>query len=103
MSRVCDGCGARVEDGGGVDDLWSFGDAGEGAVLLELADGSDHRLCFDCVERLPDDRPVTAEDVAALEDAPAGTDDAPAGTDDAPAGTDDDESADGNDGSAGAA
>ena len=96
MSRVCDGCGARVEDGGGVDDLWSFGDAGEGAVLLELADGSDHRLCFDCVERLPDDRPVTAEDVAALEDALAGTDDAPAGTDD-------DESADGNDGSAGAA
>jgi hypothetical protein len=96
MSRACDGCGARVEDGGGVDDLWSFGDAGEGAVLLELADGSDHRLCFDCVERLPDDRPVTAEDVAALEDAPAGTDDAPAGTDD-------DESADGNDGSAGAA
>ena len=73
MSRVCDGCGARVEAGGGVDDLWSFGDADEGVVLLELADGSDHRLCFDCVERLPDDRPVTADDVAAL-DVSAGTD-----------------------------
>ncbi|KPN32254.1 hypothetical protein SY89_03022 [Halolamina pelagica] len=33
---------------------------------LELADGSEFFLCFDCIERLPDDRDATPEDVAAL-------------------------------------
>jgi hypothetical protein len=35
-------------------------------MALTLADGSDHFLCFDCVERLPEDRDATAADVAAL-------------------------------------
>jgi len=65
-TEPCDGCGERVPVGGGIDDLWTFADASEGGIRLELADGSDHFLCFDCVERLPDDRTVTAEDVASL-------------------------------------
>ncbi|MFB6161059.1 MAG: hypothetical protein ABEJ61_07770 [Haloferacaceae archaeon] len=63
--RTCEGCGDRVPVGGGVDDLWTFADVSGGGLTLELVDGSEHFLCFDCVERLPDEE-VTADDVAAL-------------------------------------
>ena len=63
--RTCDGCGEHVSVGGGAETLWTTGDA-PGGLSLTLADGSDHFLCFDCVERLPDDRDATADDVAAL-------------------------------------
>jgi len=68
MSRdACDGCGERVRVGGGEDTLWTFHE-GPGGIVLELVDGSEHFLCFDCIERLPDDREITGEDVAALGD-----------------------------------
>jgi hypothetical protein len=66
-TETCEGCGERIRVGGGVDDLWSFADASEGGLYLELADGTDHVLCFDCVARLPENREPTAADVAALD------------------------------------
>jgi hypothetical protein len=63
-SEPCDGCGRSVRIAGGIANLWSFdGDRTEG-LTLELADGSEHFLCYDCIERLPDD--PTERDVAAL-------------------------------------
>jgi hypothetical protein len=65
----CDGCGSKVRIAGGIGDFWTFESDTSGGIDLELADGTDHFLCFDCIERLPDDRDVTADDVAALPDA----------------------------------
>jgi hypothetical protein len=65
-SDPCDGCGREVTVGGGGGTLWTFDAETTGGVTLELADGTEHFLCFDCIERLPDDRTVTADDVAAL-------------------------------------
>jgi hypothetical protein len=62
----CDGCGSKVRIAGGIGDFWTFESETSGGIDLELADGTDHFLCFDCIERLPDDRDVTADDVAAL-------------------------------------
>lgn len=64
--QSCDGCGKRVRIAGGIGDFWSFESESSGGIDLELVDGSQHFLCFECVERLPDDRDVTADDVAAL-------------------------------------
>ncbi|MFB6205435.1 MAG: hypothetical protein ABEJ05_02765 [Haloglomus sp.] len=62
----CDGCGRSLKIAGGIANLWSFGgDRAEG-LTLELRDGSEHFLCYDCIERLPDDSDPTAADVAAL-------------------------------------
>lgn len=63
--RTCDGCDARVSVGGGAETLWTTGES-PGGMALTLADGTDHFLCFDCVEALPDDRDATAADVAGL-------------------------------------
>lgn len=65
-SEPCDACGKAVRIAGGIGDFWSFANESTGGIELELVDGSEHFLCFDCIERLPDDREVTAEDVAAL-------------------------------------
>lgn len=62
----CDGCGSKVRIAGGIGDFWTFASESSGGIDLELADGTDHFLCFDCVERLPDDRDVTSRDVVAL-------------------------------------
>jgi len=60
----CDACGEDVQIAGGIANLWSFEGDRTGGLTLELSDGSEFFLCFDCVERLPED--PTAEDVAAL-------------------------------------
>lgn len=65
-SQPCDGCGKRVTIAGGIASLWSFSNEQTGGLDLELGDGSDWFLCYACIERLPDDREPTAEDVAAL-------------------------------------
>ena len=64
--RRCDGCGTKVKIAGGIGDFWSFDFTPTGGMILELADGSEHFLCYDCIERLPEDRVVRAEDVGAL-------------------------------------
>jgi hypothetical protein len=66
-SQECDGCGEAVTIAGGISGLWSSDNAATGGIELELVDGTQHFLCYDCVERLPDEGPVTAEDVSALE------------------------------------
>ena len=64
-TEPCDACGERVTIAGGIAGLWSLDNEATGGMTLEFdADGSEHFLCFDCVDRLPDD--PTAEDVAAL-------------------------------------
>ena len=64
--RRCDGCETKVKIAGGIGDLWSFDFSPTGGMILELADGSEHFLCLDCVDKLPDDRDPGAEDVEAL-------------------------------------
>jgi hypothetical protein len=51
----CDACGDAVPIGGGISGLWSSDPQGTGGMTLELRDGTEHFLCFDCIERLPDD------------------------------------------------
>jgi hypothetical protein len=65
-SDPCDGCGTDVPVAGGTGTFWTFETETTGGVTLELVDGTEQFLCFDCIERLPDDRDVTAADVAAL-------------------------------------
>jgi len=64
--QPCDGCGKQVSIAGGIANLWTLEADETGGIQLELADGSDHFLCYECMERLPDDREPTAEDVEAL-------------------------------------
>jgi hypothetical protein len=65
-SERCDGCGDEVNIGGGIADIWTMESRGTGGMTLELVDGTEHFLCYDCMDRLPDERDVTADDVEAL-------------------------------------
>ncbi|MFC7134689.1 MULTISPECIES: DUF7561 family protein [Salinibaculum] len=64
--QPCDGCGKPVTIAGGIANIWTLEKDTTGGIELELADGSEYFLCFECIERLPDDHDVTAEDVANL-------------------------------------
>lgn len=61
----CDGCGADVPIAGGIANLWSSNPQTTGGMTLEFEDGSEHFLCYACIEELPDY--PSAADVAALE------------------------------------
>ncbi len=65
-SRPCDGCGRKVSIAGGIADIWSLTNDPTEGIVLELGDDTEHFLCYDCIDRLPDDREVTAADVADL-------------------------------------
>lgn len=65
-TKRCDGCGKAVRIGGGIGDFWTLEVGSTGGLELELADGSEVFLCFDCIDRLPQDHDVTIEDVEAL-------------------------------------
>lgn len=68
----CDGCGRTVTVTGGIANLWTFGEGSDGtAMTLELVDGSEHLLCYPCIETLPDE--PAAEDVERLEQVDAET------------------------------
>ena len=65
-TQRCDGCGRRVRVGGGIGDMWSFETGSTDGLTLELADGTEHFLCYDCIEALPDDEEIDADHIAAL-------------------------------------
>jgi hypothetical protein len=67
MGDVCDACGREVPVAGGIANIWTRETVETGGLTLELADDSEHFLCFFCIEELPDDREPTAEDVARIE------------------------------------
>ncbi|WP_324760123.1 DUF7561 family protein [Haloarcula sp. GH36] len=67
-SQPCDGCGTEVSIGGGITGIWASKSQPTEGIILELADDTEQFLCYDCIDRLPDDREVTADDVAALEE-----------------------------------
>lgn len=62
--QSCDGCEDAVRVAGGIANLWTLEPGPSGGLTLELDDGSEHFLCFSCLESLPDE--PTADDVAAL-------------------------------------
>ena len=64
-SEPCDGCGRRVHIAGGIANLWSFSHDPTGGMTLTFEDGSEHFLCYDCIETLPEF--PTAADVEAIE------------------------------------
>ncbi len=66
MGDPCDACGREVPVAGGIANIWTRESVETEGLALELADGSEHFLCFDCIEELPDDREPTAEDVTEL-------------------------------------
>lgn len=70
-SEPCDACGADVPIGGGISGFWSSEPQRTGGMTLELTDGTEHFLCFACIERLPDD--PSAADVRSLEGEPRET------------------------------
>jgi len=65
-TRPCDGCGVDVTIAGGIANIWTQEATGTGGMTLELVDGTEHFLCFDCIDRLPDDEDVTADHVDEL-------------------------------------
>jgi hypothetical protein len=66
MAESCDACGEEVPVAGGIANIWTRESVETGGLALELADGSEHFLCFACIEELPEDREPTAADVAEL-------------------------------------
>lgn len=64
MGRRCDGCGDEVSVAGGIANFWTMDHTETSGIVLELEDGTEHFLCFDCVDELPDH--PDAADVAAL-------------------------------------
>jgi hypothetical protein len=64
MSEVCEACGDEVRLAGGIGDIWTTEQVRTGGMTLELEDDTEHFLCFECIEALPDH--PTAGDVDAL-------------------------------------
>ena len=65
-SDQCDGCGADVPIAGGIANLWTRDPQASGGMTLEFEDGSEHFLCYACIDQLPDY--PTEADVAALDE-----------------------------------
>lgn len=65
-TEPCDACGRTVPIAGGIANLWSFEGDETGGLTLELDDGSEFFLCFECIQKLPEN--PTAADVEALEE-----------------------------------
>lgn len=63
-TEPCDGCGEEVTIAGGIANVWTMEQTPTSGMTLEFDDGSEHFLCFACIEELPD-HPAT-EDVEAL-------------------------------------
>ena len=64
MAERCDGCGTEIRVAGGIANFWTMDHTETSGMYLELADGGEYLLCFECIESLPED--ATTEDVTAL-------------------------------------
>lgn len=53
-TEPCDGCGDDVTIAGGISGMWNRQQESSGGLTLEFEDGSEHFLCFSCIERLPE-------------------------------------------------
>ena len=67
MAEQCEGCAGEVRLAGGIAGIWASEQTRTGGMTLEFEDGTEHFLCFDCIEALPDD--PTTDDVGANGDA----------------------------------
>ncbi len=67
-SERCDGCAQEVHIAGGIASIWSFTHEPTGGMTMDFEDGSEHFLCFSCIDQLPDY--PTADDVRHLEPMP---------------------------------
>lgn len=64
MVERCEGCGEEVRLAGGIANIWTTEATETGGMTLEFEDDTEHFLCFECIEALPDY--PTAEDVEQL-------------------------------------
>lgn len=64
MPERCDACGQEVRLAGGIANIWTTEQTRTEGMTLEFEDGTEHFLCFDCIEQLPDE--PTAADVEGL-------------------------------------
>jgi hypothetical protein len=62
----CEACGQSVSIAGGIASFWSLSRDKTEGMTLELADGTEWFLCDDCIDQLPTDHEVTADDVRDL-------------------------------------
>lgn len=54
-SRTCEGCSRDVRIGGGMANLWTLEGGTTAGMTVELDDGTEYFLCFECVEALPNE------------------------------------------------
>ena len=54
VSEPCDACGDDVSIAGGIANIWTMESTPSEGMTLEFEDGSEHFLCFACMEELPD-------------------------------------------------
>ncbi len=50
----CDGCNSRISIAGGISNVWTTEAVHTEGMTIELSDGSEHSLCFNCISSLPD-------------------------------------------------
>ncbi|MFB6254523.1 MAG: hypothetical protein ABEI06_07935 [Halobacteriaceae archaeon] len=65
MSDRCDICGCDVPIAGGIANFWTLEHTETGGITLELEDGTEWFLCYECIRDLPDN--PTKEDVHKLQ------------------------------------
>ncbi|MFB6114353.1 MAG: hypothetical protein ABEJ58_09680 [Halodesulfurarchaeum sp.] len=64
MADRCDGCGEEIRVAGGIANIWTMDHTETGGMYLELQDGGEYLLCFECIESLPES--ATSADVSRL-------------------------------------
>lgn len=51
----CESCGRPVTIAGGIAGIWRFSPSPSGGMTLAFEDGTETFLCFDCLDRLPEE------------------------------------------------
>lgn len=53
-TEPCDACREDVTIAGGIANIWTMEQTPTSGMTLEFEDGSEHFLCFECIDQLPD-------------------------------------------------